>query len=72
MPEIVVHGLEMVVKSTVVSRFQLPNGQIIENFHSKARPVIKPEDRIRELGEELVRVDPVLQINPKTGSVSIT
>ena len=72
MPEVVVHGLEMVVKSIVNWRMQLSDGQIIEGVSSRARVVIKPEDRIREPGEELVRLDPVLQVNSTTGGVSIT
>ena len=72
MPEVVIHGMEMVVKDIVHWRRQLPSGQVIERVSSTARLVINPEDRIREPGERLVKIDPVLQVNPETGSISLT
>lgn len=71
MPEIIGPDLELVLKSTVIMREQLGD-VIVERFRTKARVVCNPADRIREPGEELVTIQPVLQVNPVTNQVSLT
>ncbi|MBI3342700.1 hypothetical protein HY087_00615 [Candidatus Gottesmanbacteria bacterium] len=71
MPEIVIRGVRIANKDIVTYRRVRKDGNVIELFDSRTR-ILAPGDNIKEPGERVDCIDPVLQVNPETGQISIT